>query len=168
MELVRLEEGVAYLRLQGLCKSCPSSSATLDLAIRQAINEACPDLEKLEVEGVTESKTPGFHLPAGAPSWTIIGRKEEVAAGDLSTVEVNGTRVLLCNLGGQLYAYRDICPECQSSLQTGALDHDTLKCPHGHSFDIRHAGAGIDHREYHLDPFPLIAHNGIVKISVAA
>jgi len=168
VELDRLENGVAYLRLQGHCKSCPSSAATLDLAIRQAINEACPDLERLEVEGVVPSPNQRFHLPAHAPRWTVVGRREEVVTSDLNAMDVNGTRVLLCRLGDQLYAYRDSCPECDSPLETGALDHDTLECPQGHRFDVRHAGAGLDHKEFHLDPFPLIAANGIVKVSTAS
>jgi Fe-S cluster biogenesis protein NfuA/nitrite reductase/ring-hydroxylating ferredoxin subunit len=168
VELDRLENGVAYLRLQGHCKSCPSSAATLDLAIRQAISEACPDLERLEVEGVVPSPNQRFHLPANAPKWTVVGRREEVVTSDLNAMDVNGTRVLLCKLGDQLYAYRDSCPECNSPLDTGALDHDTLECPQGHRFDVRHAGAGLDHKEFHLDPFPLIAANGIVKVSTAS
>jgi len=169
VELAGLKNHVATLRLEGHCKSCPSSTVTLDLAIRQAIDEACPDLEKLEVEGVVPA-APGqhFHLPKGAPSWTIVGKTDEVASHDLNAVDVNGTRVLLLKLGENLYAYRDVCPECQSALDTGALDHDTLSCPGGHRFDVRHAGAGLDHQEYHLDPFPLIAANGFVKVSVAA
>jgi Fe-S cluster biogenesis protein NfuA/nitrite reductase/ring-hydroxylating ferredoxin subunit len=168
VELDRIENGVAYIRLQGHCKSCPSSAATLDLAIRQAIDEACPDLERLEVEGVVASPAQRFHLPANAPTWTVVGRREEIATSDLNAMEVNGTRILLCKLGDQLYAYRDSCPECNSLLETGALEHDTLQCPNGHRFDVRHAGAGVDHKEFHLDPFPLIAANGIVKVSTAA
>jgi nitrite reductase/ring-hydroxylating ferredoxin subunit len=140
----------------------------LDLAIRQAIEEACPDLERLEVEGVASSGTPHFHLPKGAPTWTIVGKTEEIVIHELNAVDVNGTRVLLLKLGENLYAYRDVCPECQSPLDSGALDHETLCCPSGHRFDVRHAGAGLDHQEQHLDPFPLIAANGMVKVSVAA
>lgn len=169
VELDRLEDGIAYLRFQGHCKSCPSSTATLDLAIRRAIEEACPDLRGLEVEGVSTSpEAPHFTLPPGAPSWTIVGKKEEVIIEDLNALDVNGVHVLLCQVADQLYAYRDSCPECHAPLVRGELDHDTLSCPKGHRFDVRHAGAGLDHKEFHLDPFPLIAANGIVKISTAA
>jgi Fe-S cluster biogenesis protein NfuA len=50
VELIRLEDDVAHLRLRGTCKTCPSSSVTLELAVRQAIGEACPDLAGFEVE----------------------------------------------------------------------------------------------------------------------
>lgn len=53
VELVSLHEDVARLRLRGTCKSCPSSSVTLELAVRQVIEEACPDLAGFEVEEMT-------------------------------------------------------------------------------------------------------------------
>jgi Fe-S cluster biogenesis protein NfuA len=52
VELLRLVDGVATLRLQGTCRTCPSSTITLELAVRQAIEQACPDLLGFEVEGV--------------------------------------------------------------------------------------------------------------------
>jgi Fe-S cluster biogenesis protein NfuA len=61
VELLALENDVAKLRLQGTCKTCPSSTITLELAVRQAIEAACPDLLGFEVEGVeppVQSATP--------------------------------------------------------------------------------------------------------------
>ena len=49
VELLSLENDVARLRLQGACKSCPSSAITMELALRKAIEEACPDLVGFEV-----------------------------------------------------------------------------------------------------------------------
>src|SRR5918998_6516692 len=77
VELVSIEEGVARLRLQGSCNGCPSSAATLENALKEAIEEAAPDLLGLEVEGVVglEQKEPdgppGLSLPmvqVGAPT----------------------------------------------------------------------------------------------------
>jgi Fe-S cluster biogenesis protein NfuA len=52
IELLKVEEGNAYLRLQGSCHSCPSSTITLKQAIEEAIYSAAPDLNELHVEGV--------------------------------------------------------------------------------------------------------------------
>jgi Fe-S cluster biogenesis protein NfuA len=60
VELLSLEDGVARLRLEGSCQGCPASAATLEQAIRQALEEAAPDLAGMEVEG-TEA-------PARAPA----------------------------------------------------------------------------------------------------
>jgi Fe-S cluster biogenesis protein NfuA len=52
VELVRVERGVAHVRLQGTCHGCPSSTATLTQAIEQAVFKAAPDLEQVTAEGV--------------------------------------------------------------------------------------------------------------------
>jgi Fe-S cluster biogenesis protein NfuA/nitrite reductase/ring-hydroxylating ferredoxin subunit len=65
VELVSLADGVASLALQGSCNGCAASRATLELAIKQALDEHAPDLAGLEVTGVTEPATPlgSFELP---------------------------------------------------------------------------------------------------------
>ncbi len=77
VELLSLEDGVARLQLQGSCNGCPSSAATLEHALREAIDEAAPDLLGLEVEGAVglddkhDGGPAGLSLPmvqVGAPS----------------------------------------------------------------------------------------------------
>ena len=51
VELISVEDGVARLQLQGSCNGCPSSAATLEHALREAIDAAAPDLLGLEVLG---------------------------------------------------------------------------------------------------------------------
>jgi Fe-S cluster biogenesis protein NfuA len=60
VELLGVEAGTVRLRLQGSCKTCPSSSLTLKLAIEEAIYKEAPDVVAIEAEGVTG--------PAPAPS----------------------------------------------------------------------------------------------------
>src|SRR5204863_3837834 len=64
VELISVDEGIVRLALQGSCNGCPSSAATLENALREAIEAAAPDVLGLEVEGVVglEEKTDG---PAG-------------------------------------------------------------------------------------------------------
>ncbi len=77
VELLEVEDGVARIRLRGSCDGCPASASTLELAIKQALEEMAPDLDGLEVEGMTESELPessGTPLPVinvganGAPT----------------------------------------------------------------------------------------------------
>jgi Fe-S cluster biogenesis protein NfuA len=69
VELLSVEDGVARLQLQGSCNGCPSSAATLEHALREAIDAAAPDLLGLEVEGAVgledlkDDKAPGLSLP---------------------------------------------------------------------------------------------------------
>jgi Fe-S cluster biogenesis protein NfuA len=76
VELLSVEDGVARLQLQGSCNGCPSSAATLEHALREAIEAAAPDLLGLEVEGAVGLETKddgpaGLSLPmvhVGGPS----------------------------------------------------------------------------------------------------
>jgi len=81
VELVSVEDGIARLKLQGSCDGCPSSAATLEHALREAIELAAPDLLGLEVEGVVglddkpADGPPGLSLPmvqVGAPSLPMV------------------------------------------------------------------------------------------------
>ena len=79
VELLSLEDGVARIHLRGSCSDCSASSVTLELAIKQALEEAAPDLLGLEVEGVAPQMTgglssafgdrPGGDLPGHAFRW---------------------------------------------------------------------------------------------------
>ena len=63
VELLSLEHGVARIHLRGSCSDCSASSVTLELAIKQALEEAAPDLLGLEVEGVAPQSLNGTGLP---------------------------------------------------------------------------------------------------------
>ncbi|HEY0754113.1 MAG TPA: NifU family protein [Ktedonobacteraceae bacterium] len=54
VEFVKAEAGVVYLRLEGSCHGCAASAITLKQTIEEAIYRAAPDLQGIEVEGVTE------------------------------------------------------------------------------------------------------------------
>jgi Fe-S cluster biogenesis protein NfuA len=67
VELLAIEDGVARLRLQGHCHGCAASQATLELAIREALEQYAPDLLGLEVEGVAERDPHPAPGPCEAP-----------------------------------------------------------------------------------------------------
>jgi Fe-S cluster biogenesis protein NfuA len=54
VELLGIDDGVARLRLQGTCNGCASSTATLKLAIEDAIQRVAPDIDRIEAEGAVE------------------------------------------------------------------------------------------------------------------
>ena len=51
IELLSLENEVARVKLEGTCKTCPSSAVTLELAVRREVEQACPDLLAFETIG---------------------------------------------------------------------------------------------------------------------
>jgi Fe-S cluster biogenesis protein NfuA len=79
VELLGVEGGTVRLRLQGSCKTCPSSSLTLKHAIEEAIYEAAPDVAAIEAEGITEQ------APAPSNGFVQIGKRPGSVATALST-----------------------------------------------------------------------------------
>jgi Fe-S cluster biogenesis protein NfuA/nitrite reductase/ring-hydroxylating ferredoxin subunit len=69
VELISLQDGVATIHLRGSCSDCSASAVTLELAIKQALEEAAPDLEALEVLGVAAQTagplSPGLPMVTG-------------------------------------------------------------------------------------------------------
>ncbi|MGA8118154.1 MAG: NifU family protein [Actinocatenispora sp.] len=187
VELLGVDDGVVRLRLEGNCDGCPSSTVTVKLAIEQAIDELAPEVTRVEVEGVVEPPAPTQVGPGGRPLLPLrpLSGPESVAAetppaepatwidvtepavprpGAMTAARLGGQDTVICRVGEDLYAYRDHCPACRGRLSGGRLDGALLACQHcGHRYDLRRAGAGDG---VHLDPFPLLADAGAVRVAV--
>ena len=106
VELLSLDDGVARIRLQGSCSDCSASSVTLELAIKQALEDAAPDLEGLEVEGIAP-QMPGLALPMASagngaelpvvmsPAWFEVARRRR--AGEWLACGGDGRRERACD-----------------------------------------------------------------------
>jgi Fe-S cluster biogenesis protein NfuA/nitrite reductase/ring-hydroxylating ferredoxin subunit len=166
IELLGFEDGIVKLRLQGSCKSCRASSSTLELAVRQALQEAAPDLLGMDVEGVAEPELPGVPLPVvnGAPSWHTL----DISPPDLVTATaVDGVSLVVANVDGTLLAYRNECASCGSELAGGTLDQGALACPScGRSFFLPQAGRSLDDEHLQLQPIPLLREAEEIKVAM--
>jgi Fe-S cluster biogenesis protein NfuA/nitrite reductase/ring-hydroxylating ferredoxin subunit len=187
VELLSLEHGVARIHLRGSCSDCSASSVTLELAIKQALEEAAPDLEGLEVEGVAPQTIGGTGLPmvtgsaasplelpmvmsvpAPTPSWFEVDSVADVSDGSLRAVEVAGSTLVVANVEGTLLAYRDACAACGGSLRDGRLSAGALACPHcARSFFLPRAGRSMDDDGLQLEPVPLLREQGHAKVALA-
>jgi Fe-S cluster biogenesis protein NfuA len=171
-----VHDGVARLRLEGSCHGCPSSTVTVQLAIQGAVQDAAPEVTDVVVEGMMppapqllqigrRPPDPGAEA-SGDVGWVTLpsvgppsSRPVTAAAGDVT--------VLLCSVRGTLYAYRDACAACGSSLADGTLERERLTCPAcGTHYDVRLAGRGLDDPALHLDPLPLLADSQGVRVAV--
>ena len=185
VELLGVEEGVVHLRLQGSCSGCPASSATLRLAIEEAIFKAAPEVESVEAEGATEPKPAPQLLQITVPGqetdeqgadaavhggWSTAGALPELAGGGTVVKEVAGERVLFLRLEDAPYAYRPRCPGCWKSLANAALHGSELTCAAcGTRYDVRRAGRCLDAPDLMLDPVPLLETDaGLVKVAVGS
>jgi len=68
----------------------------------------------------------------------LAAKKSDIAEGEAHRVVVDGVEVLLCNVGGEIYAVEDICTHDGGALDQGELDGARIVCPrHGATFDVR-------------------------------
>jgi toluene monooxygenase system ferredoxin subunit len=75
-------------------------------------------------------------------AWTSVGTLDDLWEGEMVSVEVDGTDVLLVHAAAALVAFEDKCPHVANPLSTGTLDGDELSCAaHNWTFDVRD-GAG--------------------------
>jgi Fe-S cluster biogenesis protein NfuA/nitrite reductase/ring-hydroxylating ferredoxin subunit len=159
VELLGVEDGVVRLSLKGSCDGCPASASTLELAIKEALEKAAPDLVGLEVEGVVETAPPptsGIELPVIQPNGSGNGNGSGTELpvvqpngngarppaprwvalgapspqpGEVSRVEVGGMAIVVANVSGSLLAFRDVCAGCGGPIAAGRLKGGVLDCP---------------------------------------
>lgn len=180
-------EGVVLLRMLGSCDGCASSSVTLELAVQRAIEEAAPEITRIDVDGAGGEPASDEQAGAGGdagpgPTPVTLGRKPEpapamapiyglraLAPGRVGPLEIEGTKLIVCRVGSQLYAYRSSCPGCAAALDGAEVDGAVLRCVAcGAAYDLPRAGRSLDGNATHLDPLPLIEEGGEVRIAVAA
>jgi Fe-S cluster biogenesis protein NfuA/nitrite reductase/ring-hydroxylating ferredoxin subunit len=186
VELLGITDGVVRLRMQGSCKSCPSSSMTLKLAIEEAIYAAAPDIVAIEAEGIAEQPAAtGFvqigkstgngkashagngNGNGGAQGWEEVVELSSLTHSTVRLLEVRGRSILFCRLGESFYAYGNNCPGCGSALQGAHLEVTNLVCPKcRQQYDVIRAGRGLDQPNLHLEPFPLLFEQGRARVAL--
>jgi Fe-S cluster biogenesis protein NfuA/nitrite reductase/ring-hydroxylating ferredoxin subunit len=194
VELLSLEDGVARIHLRGSCSDCAASSVTLELAIKQALEDAAPDLVGLQVEGVAAQTMNGQGLPmaTGTPAPAAVTGTSapaglelpvimspppappawfEVAAdvddGAVVAVSVAGRDLVVANVDGTLLAYGNSCAGCGGRLHRGSLRAGALSCPGcGRSFFLPRAGRSMDDDQLQLEPVPLLREQDRVKVAL--
>jgi Fe-S cluster biogenesis protein NfuA/nitrite reductase/ring-hydroxylating ferredoxin subunit len=189
VELLSLDSGIARIHLRGSCSDCAASAVTLELAIKQALEQSAPDLEGLEVEGVAPQTMDGIGLPMvtgsapptgmelpvvmsdppAAPSWFDVEALGEFADGSIVPVAVAGNELMIANVDGTLLAYRDKCAGCGAPLHDGDLRSGALSCRRcERSFFLPRAGRSMDDEGLQLEPIPLLRDRDRVKVALAA
>jgi Fe-S cluster biogenesis protein NfuA/nitrite reductase/ring-hydroxylating ferredoxin subunit len=173
VELVGVDEGVVRVRMTGSCDGCVASTATLKRGIEEALRANYPDFREvvaetpegggggaaqlLQIEGVETARRPVF---------AAAGAEHEVPLGGLKAVEVDGVAVVLANVDGEIYAFRDACPVDGMTLHGGRLADAVLVCPwHNCAFDAR-SGQRLDEEGDGLAVAPVAVRDGEVQVAV--
>ena len=109
----------------------------------------------------------GTQLPAQKSiAWTVIEDAERLAEGTWMPVRIEQMRLVICKVNETFYAYRNRCPACNVPFDAGDLAGGFLSCASGHRYDILHAGRCAEIPSAHLDPFPLLFQEGVVRVAL--
>lgn len=80
----------------------------------------------------------------------------DVPSGKMKCVEINGAKILLANVNGEILAADDTCTHEDASLSTGSLAGECVKCPlHGSRFNLRTGEALEEPAEDTLRIYPV-------------
>ena len=139
------DDGVVHLSLQGSCDGCPGSTATVRLTVENAVLDAAPEAVAVDVAGMVKEKQSLLTIEPFRPhrdGWHALDLVPPLE--QVQHLTVGGLDVLVANLAGTFFAYRNNCPMCSSALHHGQLDGDRLTCPRCTAeYDVRLAGRAL-------------------------
>ena len=179
VSLVRVEDGTAFVRLEGACNGCSMSSVTLRNLVEEALVQGVPAVTAVEVVANEPTPTliPVESLRIGrdpsAEGWARLGPAADVPVDDISVATLTNAgrsaEIIVVNLGHRLSAYRNECAHEALPLNDAVLDlsNGTLTCPwHGFCFDAT-SGECMSAPGAQLEQLPLRVDDGDVWVRIA-
>jgi len=178
VELVRVEDGVAYVRLKGACTGCSAPAVALREGIEEALIERVPAITRVEV--LPPEPSPVL-IPLSAvrfgrdDGWVRAIPVEQVLDGRITPLHLtakDGTEqeAIVVRLGDRFTAYVNECAHQAMPLDDALLDREagTITCPwHGFSFDAE-SGECLSMPGAQLERLPLRIDDGHVWIKVGS
>ena len=175
VELVAVETSQVELRLLGACDGCASSRVTAELALRRVIEDAAPEVARINVEGAAVRPAPARDTgllqidltrgPARA-HWTPVPQLASLLPDEQRVVEIAGVAVWVLRLADQLFAYRNECAGCGGSLDGAQVAAGVLACGCGRRYDLVRAGVAVGDAAPPLQPLPLLVDAAGARIAV--
>lgn len=169
--LDRIEDGTAYVRLQGACNGCSMSAVTLRNLVEKALVEGVSAVAAVEVLPDEPAQT---LIPADSllrrpgDGWERAATFDGLPDGEVTPISLPGAEVVVLNLGGQLSAYLNECAHEALPLDNAVVDADngTLTCPwHGFCYDAA-SGECLSAPGAQLEQLPLRIDGDAVWIRV--
>ena len=91
-----------------------------------------------------------------------------VGEGEMVASEVDGVKVLVCQVEGQFHALQDQCSHARQALHAGTLIGHRLRCPlHGGLFDVRSGACLGPPATKPVTTFPVLLEAGKVHVDVS-
>ena len=188
LELLEVDNGVVHVRLSGSCSGCAASAMTLRRGVEETLRENYEKFKEVvahEPEEDAESQSGGNGGPqllqieglSGPPPTERLrkpvfidaGKLEELQPGEMKAVDVDGTSVLIVNVQGEPYAFKNHCAlEARLPLDGGRLSGSALVCPwHNCAYDAR-SGKRIDSEPDapSLAVVPVAIRDGVLQVAV--
>jgi Fe-S cluster biogenesis protein NfuA/nitrite reductase/ring-hydroxylating ferredoxin subunit len=173
VELVEVDGGVVHVTMGGACHGCAASAMTLRRGIEEALRAHYPEFEEvvahepegepapapalLQIEGAPPPRRPQFvAVDAGG-----------VESGGMAARDVDGVALLLVNVQGEVYAFRNACRVDDLPLDGGRLAESVIVCPwHNCAYDAR-TGKRVDDEDGEgLAVVPVAMKDGLVQVAV--
>lgn len=180
VELVRIEESTAYVRLRGACNGCSMASVTMRGSVEQALVAGVPGLRAVEV--VPNDPEPAFvsldsigRRPVAEreleeAGWVRAVAASDVPVGGLVARTLRGSlgevEAIVVNAAGTMAAYVNACAHQGRPLDDALVDADegTLTCAgHGFCFDATN-GECLSMPGAQLESLPLRIEGGQVWV----
>ncbi len=169
VEVVRVDERVAYVRLSGACDGCSTSEQTLRDTVTEAIVSSVPAIDAVEL---VEPETAQAFIPLGDitvrasdSGWIDAAAVGEIPRGELVARTLTDTYgasedIIVVNLQDTLTAFLNVCPHQGLPLDDALIDEreGTLTCPwHALCYDATDGecmslpGAALEQRPVRVD-----------------
>jgi len=185
LELLDVEDGVVHVQLSGSCSGCAASAITLKRGVEDALKERYEPFKELVSH---EAEDPGEEGNGGGPQLLQIegltpaprklrapvfedaGMLEDLAQDEMKAVEVDGQSILVVNIDGEPYAFKNFCPidDRRLPLDGGRLTGRVLVCPwHNCGYDAR-SGKRADSEtdQPSLAVVPIALRDGKLQVAV--
>lgn len=174
VELLDVEAGTVHVQLAGACNGCAGSNVTLKRGVEEALREGYAGYRELVVHdppappaaliGLGELRASAERLRR--PEWTVIAPVDAIPVGETRGFEAAGFPVLLTNVDGDIYGFRDNCPQCSMALHDGKLSGKVLVCPWQNcAYDAR-TGKPADDGSQRLEVYPVAITDGVVRLAL--
>jgi Fe-S cluster biogenesis protein NfuA/nitrite reductase/ring-hydroxylating ferredoxin subunit len=163
LELLDVEGGTVHVRLSGSCHGCAASAMTLRRGVEQKLRERIAWFEEIvahepEEDGAAPTPNALPMVQVGAPVansagggellqiaqlkrpvFVDVGRFEDLPEGEMTVAQVDDNAILIVNIEGEPYAFRNVCPvDGRNPLDGGRLTGTVLVCPwHNCAYDAR-------------------------------
>jgi nitrite reductase/ring-hydroxylating ferredoxin subunit len=178
VQIELIESTATAIRVQLTCPPHAEQGGLDDLrtSLEQALLDGLPGVNRVDIDMVAlPPALQNNFVPIAALTmpaltklvWQPVIAFSDLLPGGVRGFELDDQRVLLANLGaGEVYAYRNNCPETPFPLEAATVEGNTLRCPwHGCRFDLR-GGRRLETTGPGLGVLPVRVEDGMIVVSL--